>query len=67
LGAAGNTALIGLVYTPSATINIPNAVGFRSRATGGLIADTINFNGSLPTIVGSLNYMPSPPGSRLIG
>jgi Flp pilus assembly protein TadG len=67
LGAAGNTALIGLVYTPSATINIPNAVGFRSRATGGLIADTINFNGSLPTIVGSLNYLPSPPGSRLIG
>jgi hypothetical protein len=67
LGAAGNTAYIGLVYTPSATLTVPVAAGFRSRATGGLIADTITFSGALPSIVGSSSYMPSPPAARLIG
>jgi hypothetical protein len=32
-----------------------------------MIADKINFTGALPSIVGSLAYMPSPPASRLIG
>jgi hypothetical protein len=31
------------------------------------MADTINFTAGLPTIVGSLAYMPSPPAARLIG
>jgi Flp pilus assembly protein TadG len=67
LGAAGNSAYVGLVYTPAATINVPSGAGFRSRATGGMIADKITFTGALPSIVGSLAYMPSPPASRLIG
>jgi Flp pilus assembly protein TadG len=67
LGAAGNTAYIGLIYTPSASFSLPNAMAFRSRATGGIMADRITFDGALPSIVGSLNYMPSPPAARLIG
>ncbi|GAC1693294.1 MAG: hypothetical protein PVS2B1_16740 [Candidatus Dormibacteraceae bacterium] len=67
LGAASNSAYIGLVYTPSASLNLPNSLGFSSRATGGIIADTINFTGALPSIVGSRAYMPTPPASRLIG
>ena len=67
LGAAGNTAYVGLVYTPSASDTVPSGSGFRSRATGGIIADVISFTGSLPSIVGSFNYMPSPPAARLTG
>lgn len=67
LGAAGNSAYVGLVYTPSATLSVPNASGFRSRATGGIIADRISFDGALPSIVGSLDYMPNPPAARLVG
>jgi hypothetical protein len=67
LGAAGNSAYVGLVYTPAATINVPSGAGFRSRATGGMIADKITFTGALPSIVGSLAYMPAPPAARLVG
>jgi hypothetical protein len=67
LGAAGNSAYIGLVYTPSASLSLPTSAMFRSRATGGMIADSMTFTVSLPSIVGSLNYMPSPPSARLTG
>jgi hypothetical protein len=67
LGAGTNSAYVGLVYTPSASNTVPSGAGFRSRATGGIIADVISFTGSLPSIVGSFNYMPSPPAARLTG
>jgi hypothetical protein len=36
-------------------------------ATGGLIADTVTFSNSLPSITYSSNYAPGPPATRLVG
>jgi hypothetical protein len=67
MGAAGNSAYIGLVYLPSASLSVPSSAGFRAKATGGVIASTITFNGLLPIIVGSSDYMPVAPAARLVG
>jgi Flp pilus assembly protein TadG len=67
MGASTSSAYIGLVYTPAAAMNIPTSSGFRNEATGGVIANTITFSGQLPTITGSLIYMPVPPAARLTG
>ncbi|HEV2030047.1 MAG TPA: pilus assembly protein TadG-related protein [Candidatus Dormibacteraeota bacterium] len=66
LDAASNSAYVGLVYAPSAAINIPTRVGIRTEATGGFIADTISFSGPLPLIVFSRDYAPVPPAARLL-
>ena len=66
LDAASNSAYVGLVYVPAADLEIPTRVGFRTEATGGLIADTISFTGALPLIVYSPAYAPVPPGARLV-
>ena len=66
LDAASNSALIGLVYTPSAAVNIPTRAAVRTEHTGGFIADTISFTGTLPLVVFSSDYAPSPPASRLV-
>ncbi|MGA7910859.1 MAG: pilus assembly protein TadG-related protein [Candidatus Dormiibacterota bacterium] len=68
LGAARDSALIGLIYTPSAAITIQKASTFRTDEVGGLIADTITFSGQLPTILGdTADYGPVPPAGRLTG
>jgi hypothetical protein len=68
MGAAGNTAFIGLVYLPSAILSVPSNAGFRGRATGGVMADKINFTSLLPTIVGNtVAYGPVPPAAKLTG
>jgi hypothetical protein len=67
MGAAGNSAYIGLVYLPSASLSVPSSAGFRAKATGGVIASTITFNGVIPMIVGSSAYMPVAPAARLVG
>jgi Flp pilus assembly protein TadG len=66
LDAASNSAYVGLIYTPSAAIDIPTRVGFRTEATGGIIADTIAFTGALPLVVFSSAYAPMPPAARLV-
>jgi hypothetical protein len=66
LDAASNSALIGLVYAPSAAVNIPTRAAVRAEATGGIIADTITFSGTLPLIVFSSAYAPVPPATRLV-
>jgi Flp pilus assembly protein TadG len=66
MGASTASAYIGLVYLPAAALNIPTSSGFRTEATGGVIADTITFTGVLPTITGNANYMPVPPAARLV-
>jgi hypothetical protein len=48
-------------------MSIPTASGFRVEATGGVIADTVTFTGTLPTIAGSLAYAPVPPAAKLTG
>lgn len=65
LGAEADSAWVGLIYTPSASITINKAATFRTEATGGLIADKITFAGQLPTIEYSQAYAPVPPASRL--
>jgi hypothetical protein len=67
IGAATDSAFIGLIYTPSASINVQKASAFRTDETGGLIADTISFTGQLPTIIDNPDYAPVPPAAKLIG
>ena len=67
LGAAADSAWVGLTYMPSAALDVTKAATFRTEATGGLIADTIAFGGQLPTIIYSSAYAPVPPASRLTG
>ena len=67
MGASTASAYIGLVYTPAASMSIPTSFGFRTEATGGIIADTIAFSGQLPTITGNAAFMPVPPAAKLTG
>ena len=68
LGAATDSAFIGLIYTPAASISVVKATAFRTDETGGVIAYTLSFGGQLPTIIGDpADYGPVPPGSRLTG
>jgi hypothetical protein len=68
IGAATDSAWIGLVYAPSASISIQKASTFRTDESGGIIADTLSFGSQLPTIIGDpLDYGPSPPAARLNG
>jgi hypothetical protein len=65
LGAEADSAWVGLIYMPAATLTVQKAASFRTEATGGLLADMITFSGQLPTIIGSANFQPAPPASRL--
>jgi len=65
LGAAADSAWVGFLYTPAASLNVQKAATFRTEATGGLMADTITFSGQLPTIIYNAAYAPVPPASRL--
>ena len=68
MGAASDSAFIGLVYTPAASIDIQKASTFRTDESGGIIADTLTFGGQLPTIIGDPgDYGPVPPGAKLTG
>jgi Flp pilus assembly protein TadG len=68
MGAATDSAFIGLVYTPAASISIQKASTFRTDESGGVIADTLTFGGQLPTIIGDPgDYGPVPPGAKLTG
>ena len=65
LGAYADSAWVGLIYMPSAGLTVQKAATFRTEATGGLLADTITLAGQLPTIIGSADFQPAPPASRL--
>jgi Flp pilus assembly protein TadG len=68
MGAATDSAWIGLVYTPSASISIQKASTFRTDESGGIIADTLSFSSQLPTIIGDpVDYGPVAPAGRLSG
>ena len=67
LGAAADSAWVGVIYTPSAALTVDKAANFRTEATGGLMAYTLTFSGQLPEIIGSAAYQPAPPASRLTG
>ena len=65
-GAMSNSAYIGLVYCPAASINVISPYTFEA-GSGGVIAASINFTGTLPTITFNASYAPAPPASRLTG
>jgi hypothetical protein len=68
MGAATDSAWIGLVYAPAASVAIQKASTFRTDESGGIIADTLSFSGQLPTIIGDpQDYGPAAPASRLSG
>ena len=64
--AASNTALVGLVYAPGGSITVSSPYTFEVAATGGLIADTVTFNGTLPSITYGAAYAPMPFAARLV-
>ena len=66
LGAAGNSAYIGLFYAPSATIAVSSPYVAEAAGTGGFIAAAFTFTGTLPRIAFSASYAPVPPASRLV-
>ena len=67
MGAASDSAYIGLVYTPAASISIQKASTFRTDESGGVIAGRLIFGGQLPTIIGDPeDYGPVPPPARLV-
>jgi putative Flp pilus-assembly TadE/G-like protein len=65
LGAGSNSALIGLIYCPSADFRVTSQYTFEAAGTGGLMADTVTFTGSLPAISYSSSYAPVPPAARI--
>ena len=67
LGAAGNTAYIGLYYAPSNSLSITSPYGFEAPGVGGVIANTVVFTGTMPSVTFSATYAPVPPASRLTG
>lgn len=67
VGAAGNSAYIGLFYCPSATLNVVSPAISRAPGIGGMIAANLNFSGTLPSITFSSSYAPVPPATRLTG
>jgi len=68
MGAATDSAFIGLIYAPASSIAISKASTFRTDESGGIIADKLSFSGQLPTIIGDpADYGPAPPASRLTG
>ncbi|HKW69817.1 MAG TPA: pilus assembly protein TadG-related protein [Candidatus Dormibacteraeota bacterium] len=67
LAAHGNSAYIGLVYTPAARVNITSPYTFETSGTGGLLADTLVISGAMPSITYSSSYAPVPPAGRLTG
>ena len=66
LGAASNSAYIGLVYAPSAPLTFTSPYAFEVSATAGVIGNTLTFTGSLPSINYNPGYAPVPPATRLV-
>lgn len=65
LGAHGNSAMIGLVYAPSASFSVTSAYVEEAAGVGGLMADTLTFTGTMPSITYSSAYAPVPPAARI--
>jgi len=66
IGAAGNSAYIGLFYAPGASVAVSSPYVAEAAGTGGMIAASFTFTGTLPSITYNANYAPVPPASRLI-
>lgn len=66
IGGASNSAAVGLIYLPAATVTVSSGAAFESVTTGGLIASQVTFSAS-PALNFSANYAPAPSAGRLSG
>jgi hypothetical protein len=66
-GGASSSGYIGLIYAPSAKASIVSQLAFEVPGTGGIIADTFAFSGTMPVITFNAAYAPIPPATRLTG
>jgi hypothetical protein len=67
LGAHGNSAYVGLVYAPAASVSVASFYSFEAGGVGGLIGRLVSFSGTMPAIRFNSGYAPVPPASRLTG
>jgi len=67
VGAESNSAFIGLMYTPGATLWVSSPNMSQAAGVGGMLAASFLFTGSLPSITYSSMYGPVPPAGRLTG
>lgn len=65
-GADQNSAFVGLVYMPGGSLSIIDGDTFDVAGTAGLMARTVTFSGSLPTISYNAGYAPVPFAARLV-
>ena len=65
LGAEGNSAFIGLIYAPGAAVNVTSPYISEANGIGGIVAGSIGFTGTLPTLRFSAQYAPVAPAGRL--
>ena len=66
IGASGNSAYIGLVYAPSASVAVTSPYVSEAAGTGGIIAASFTFTGTLPSFKYNAQFAPVPPAARLI-
>ncbi len=66
LGGSSNTAFVGVMYMPSASLAVTSHFAFESGGIGGIIADSITFNGTLPSINFNAGYAPVPFAARIV-
>ncbi len=66
IGSDTNSAFVGLIYAPGASISNISDTTFQVAGTGGIIADTLSFTGQLPAITFSSAYAPVPFAARLV-
>jgi hypothetical protein len=66
LGGYLNSAFVGLVYVPASSLSISSSAVFEVSGTGGVIANTVSFTGTLPAITFNAAYAPVPFAARLV-
>ena len=59
-------AVMGLFLWSGLAFGEPLKIGVLTDMSG-VIADTVTFTGTLPTIAGSSSYAPVPPAAKLTG
>lgn len=60
-----NSAFVGNFYAPSSFVEFGSQLGFESESTGGVVADTIQFDNTM-TVQVSPSFGPTPPATKLI-
>jgi hypothetical protein len=67
IGGAGNSAFVGLVYAPAGSVFVTSPFAYEASGMGGIIASTVSFSNTMPTLNFVSGYAPVPPATRLTG